>query len=60
MRKETEHLVLNSKADDKGNMSLNTTDLKEAFNWLIGSTARSVSDAEIETAFDAGFAEWRH
>ena len=39
--------------------ALTVEDLTDAIDCLIGRTMRSVTDKEVERAFETGFKEWR-
>jgi len=53
------HITITLTPDGSGSVSLDREELTECFGYLIGATARSVPDSDIDAAFDKAFMEYK-
>ncbi len=56
---ETKHVSITVKPDETGCCAIDRKELSECFNKLIGLTARSVPDSDIDAAYDEAFMEYK-
>ncbi len=56
---KTKHLKITPVCGEQNSICLDATELETVINYLIGRTARYVTDKQVEKAFESAFKEWR-